>query len=234
MEMHNGRPGDVRNFVHKRIFGAIGGAAGAIFSGGNPITGAIRGFTGRGVTNGAPVPTVIPQTTVFPGSRGFSPFAAQCATGFFRDTSGNCVPLTTRPGTSFRERAEAIIPFGRTGQVEFGAAVMGQFGAALEPGFRESSTAVCPPGTVLGIDRLCYNKSDLKNKERAWPRGRKPLLTGGEMRCISIAAGAAKRLERKQKQLQKMGMLKKPSTSRRRALPSGHHAHVSHDGQSDH
>ena len=229
MDIHNGRPGDVRNFVHKRIFGAIKGGVTGLLGGGplGALGGAIGGFTGGG--RGAPVPPVIPQTTVIPGSR-FQPFGARCGTGFFMDTRGQCVPLTTRTGTSFREKVEALVPFGQTGQVEFGAAVMGQFGAALEPGFRESSTAVCPPGTVLGIDRLCYNKGDIKNKERAWPRGRKPLLTGGEMRCISIAAGAAKRLERKTKQLQSLGMLKKPSTSRRRALPSGHHAHVAHDG----
>jgi len=218
MDMHNGRPGDVRNFVHKRIFGAAKGAIGSIFSGGNPITGAIGGFAGAGGSR-APVPSVFPQTTIFPGSTGF---AKPCATGFFLDTNGQCVPLTTRPTRGLRGFAERTLPGGATGFQEFGQAVMGQFGAALEPGFRESSTAVCPPGTVLGMDRLCYNKGDIKNKERAWPRGRKPLLTGGEMRCISIAAGAAKRLERKTKQLQSLGMLKKPSTSRRRALPSGH------------
>ena len=222
MDIHNGRPGDVRNFVHKRLIGAVGG-----FLGGGPL-GAIGGFLGGG-SKARPVTTLpIPQTTVFPGS-GFAP-GGRCATGFFMNPQGQCVPLVTSPGTSFFDKIRQLVPGGQTGRVDFGEAVMGQFGAALEPGFRESSTAVCPPGTVLGIDRLCYNKGDLKNKERAWPRGRKPLLTGGEMRCISIAAGAAKRLERKTKQLQSLGMMKKPSTSRRRALPSGHHAHVAHDG----
>jgi len=225
MEIHNGRPGDVRNFVHRRLIGAVTGGIGSLFSGGNPLTGAIGGFTRGG--GGAPVPSVIPQTSVFPGSKGF---AQRCATGFFMDTQGNCVPLVGRKEGGLLGAVRRFLPRGETGRTEFGEAVLGQFGAALEPGFRETSTAVCPPGTVLGIDRLCYNKGDIKNKERAWPRGRKPLLTGGEMRCISIAAGAAKRLERKTKQLQSLGMLKKPSTSRRRALPSGHHAHVSHDG----
>jgi len=230
MDQHNGRPGDVRNFVHKRIIGAIGGVIGGIASGGplGAIGGGLKGFFGGG-RKGPPPPSVIPQTTVFPG---FAP--QRCPPGFFTDSRGECVPLTTRPTTGFKGARERFFPGGQTGFQDFGEAVMGQFGAALEPGFRESSTAVCPPGTVLGIDRLCYNKGDIKNKERAWPRGRKPLLTGGEMRCISIAAGAAKRLERKTKQLQSLGMLKKPSTSRRRALPSGHHAHVGHDGGSDH
>jgi len=227
MEIHNGRPGDVRNFVHKRLIGAVTGGIGSLFGGGNPFTGAISGFVRGG--RGAPVSQqVIPRTTIFPGS-GFAP-QQRCGPGFFTNRQGECEALVTSPGTGFLDPIRQFLPGGRTGRVEFGAAVMGQFGAALEPGARESTTLVCPPGTVLGIDRLCYNKGDLKNKERAWPRGRKPLLTGGEMRCISIAAGAAKRLERKTKQLQSLGMLKKPSTSRRRALPSGHHAHVAHDG----
>jgi len=226
IDQHNGRPGDVRNFVHKRIIGAIGGAIGGVIKGGplGGIGGALGGFFGGGrkpaPVSSLPIPFV-PQRV------------ASCPPGFWRHPNGDCLPLQGAPKPGTRGALERLIPFGQTGVTEFGEAVMGQFGAALEPGFRESSTAVCPPGTVLGIDRLCYNKGDIKNKERAWPRGRKPLLTGGEMRCISIAAGAAKRLERKQKQLQKMGMLKKPSTSRRRSLPSGHHAHVSHDG-SDH
>jgi len=218
LDIHNGRPGDVRNFVHKRIIGAVSG-----FIAGGPV-GGIAGFFGGG-RKAAPVAAdVIPTTTVFPGSggRGFAPGGARCATGFFLDPSGNCVPLVTRPGTSFIDRARQFLPGGQTGQVPFGEAVNGQFGAALEPGFRDTSTAVCPRGTVLGVDGLCYNKRDLRNSERKWPVGRKPLLTGGEMRCISIAAGAAKRLQRKQKQLMKMGMLPKPASSRRRALPAGH------------
>jgi len=216
MDMHNGRPGDVRNFVHKRIFGAIGGGISGLLGGGplGALGGAIRGFTGGGR---APAVPVIPQTTIVPGSRGFAP--QRCPPGFFTDTRGQCVPLRTPVGEGFLDPVRAFLPGGQTGRVEFGAAVMGQFGAALEPGFRDSSTAVCPRGTVLGVDNLCYNRRDLKNSERKWPMGRKPLLTGGEMRCISIAAGAAKRLERKTKQLQSLGMLKKPSASRRRALP---------------
>ena len=218
MDIHNGRPGDVRNFIHKRIIGAVGG----LLSGG-PL-GAVGGFLSGGAK-----PSVVPQTTLFPGSRGF----AACRPGFFMNPEGQCVPLIQPSDPGILGAVRRALPFGDPGTTVFGEAVMGRFGAALEPGGREAVTLVCPKGTILGIDDLCYNKRDLKNSERKWPRGRKPLLTGGEMRCISIAAGAAKRLERKQKQLQSMGMLKKPSTSRRRALPSGHHAHLSHDG-SDH
>jgi len=223
MEMFNGRPGDRRNFVHKRIIGAIGGAIGGVIKGGplGGIGGAIGGFAGGGRSQ-------VPTTTVVPGQT-FAP--QRCPPGFFTDTSGQCVPLTTGKRGGISGAIQRFLPGGETGLLEFGEAVNGQFGVALEPGFRDCKpVAVCPRGAVLGSDGLCYNKSAISNKNRMWPMGRKPLLTGGEMRCISIAAGAAKRLERKQKQLQKMGMLKKPSTSRRRALPSGHHAHVAHDG----
>jgi len=95
-------------------------------------------------------------------------------------------------------------------------------------------TRICPRGSVLGKDGLCYNKRDIPNSQREWPRGRRPLLTGGEMRCISVAASAAKKLQRKQKQLMAMGLLKRPASRRAARLAPGHHAHVSHDGGSEH
>jgi len=223
MDIHNGRPGDVRNFVHRRIIGAVTGGIRGLISGGplGALGGAVGGFTGGG-SRAQPVGTLpIPFTL---------PSPAGCPPGFTRDSAGRCVPLRQPAEPGIRAFGARLFPGGDPGRTEFGEAVLGQFGAALEPGFRDTSTAVCPRGTVLGMDGLCYNKRDIKNSERKWPRGRKPLLTGGDMRCISIAASAAKRLQRKQKQLISMGMLPKPSTSRRRALPSGHHAHLEHDG----
>ncbi len=70
--------------------------------------------------------------------------------------------------------------------------------------------AVCLKGMQLGNDGLCYNKSQISNKQRMWPAGRRPLLTGGEMRAVSIANRAARRLELTTKRLQRMGMMKKP------------------------
>ena len=78
--------------------------------------------------------------------------------------------------------------------------------------------AVCPRGTQLGNDGLCYNKSQISNKQRMWPAGRKPLLTGGDMRAISTAARAGRRLDLTTKRLQKLGMMKKPSPRRQRTL----------------
>ena len=221
-------PGDTRNFVHKRLIGAVTGGVGALFSGGNPLTAAIGGFA-RGGSGPAPSPVpgrqIVSRVSetlglVFPQGGG-------CPPGFFRDRSGNCVELKTRPTGGIVGGIQRILPGGETGFQEFGAAVMGQFGAALEPGVRTTDTRVCPRGTVLGVDGLCYNHRDIKNNERAWPRGRRPLLTGGDMRCISVAASAAKKLDRKTKQLQSLGLLKK-AAPRRRALPAPHHHHGGH------
>jgi len=99
---------------------------------------------------------------------------------------------------------------------------MGRYGAALEPGSKIIDRAICLRGMQLGDDGLCYNKSQITNKQRMWPAGRKPLLTGGDMRAISIAARSAKRLEGATKRLQRMGMMKKPAS--RRALPAHRHA----------
>jgi len=99
-------------------------------------------------------------------------------------------------------------------RTRMGEATMGRYGAAMVPDMLAISRADCTfdgtvRGLILGDDGLCYNKSQLSNKERKWPRGRRPLLTGGEMRAISIAARAAGRVSRTTKRLADIGMLKK-------------------------
>ena len=114
-------------------------------------------------------------------------------------------------------------------------AVTGQYGAGFEPSLISTEMLECPPGTILGKDEVCYNRRDLRNNERKWPRGRRPLLTGGEMRAISTAASAAKRLQKKQQQLRSLGLLKPlPRAKAPKMLAPGHHAHIAHDGQSQH
>jgi len=112
-------------------------------------------------------------------------------------------------------------------------AVTGQFGAGFEASIVSREMRLCPPKTVLGVDGVCYNRRDLRNDERAWPRGRRPLLTGGEMRAVSTASAAAKKLQRKQKQLQELGLLPKPQRARRALLP-GHRATLTHAGATGH
>jgi len=103
-----------------------------------------------------------------------------------------------------------------------GDVVMGRYGAGEMPGNMVVNRAVCRPGMVIGDDGVCYNRSQIKNSEREWPRGRRPLLTGGDMRAISTAARAGRRLERTTKRLQKIGMMKKPAPRARR-LPAHQH-----------
>ena len=106
---------------------------------------------------------------------------------------------------------------------------MGQYGAGLMPGNMVIDRAVCLRGMQLGNDGLCYNKGQITNRQRMWPAGRRPLLTGGDMRAISTAARAGKRLEGATKRLQKLGLMRKPAP-RRKLLTSGPSVHHHHDG----
>ena len=215
----NGRPGDIRGFVHKRLFGAVKG-----FIGGGPL-GAVSGFVSGGQRA---VPVTRPPAFPFQPSR---PAAPACDPGFVM-TSRGCVPIFSGrvPKKGFEGFKERLLPFGETGFEQFGEAVMGQYGAAIQPATFSQETLQCPRGTVLGTDNLCYNRRDIRNSERKWPRGRRPLLTGGEMRCISIASAAAKKLQRKQSQLRELGLLKAPPVRRaKKQITAGHHAHVAHD-----
>jgi len=119
-----------------------------------------------------------------------------------------------------------------------GETVMGQYGPALVPGGKVIDRKICLRGMQLGSDGLCYNKGQIKNSQRLWPRGRQPLLTGGEMRAIGIANVAANRLERTTRRLQKIGMMKKPASRGRRqpaalAVPS-HTQHLIASGNPKH
>lgn len=105
--------------------------------------------------------------------------------------------------------------------IGYGEAVMGRYGAAIQPSVIPQQVRRCPRGAVLGNDGLCYNRKDLRRDERWWIPGRKPLLTGGDLNAITKANRAATKLRSKQKQLQKMGMLPKP-TSRGRGRGQRH------------
>jgi len=147
-----------------------------------------------------------------------SPNLPDCFFGFKRHpVTGKCVPAL----------GEQV---GRD-DTPIGDVIMGRYGAGEVPGNHVINRAVCRPGMVLGDDGNCYNRTQITNKQRAWPRGRRPLLTGGDMRAISTAARAGKRLEGATKRLQKMGMMKRAQPRRRLPAPaapvhlieSGHH-----------
>jgi len=212
MDVMNTPPNEVRNFVHKRIGRAV---KGFVTSGFNPVT-ALTGFL---------APTDAPRTRF---GRPKSKAVAQAAkfnprfetAGFGRGLGLPCIIpgqrrvaatgkcewfLGSQPGIDDPERVALV------GRTPIGDTVMGQYGAGELPGNHVINRAVCRRGMLLGTDGVCYNRSQISNKERLWPRGRRPLLTGGDMRAISTAARAGRRLEGATKRLQKIGLMKKPA-----------------------
>lgn len=107
-----------------------------------------------------------------------------------------------------------------------GNVVEGRYGPAEVPTEETRSTSICPDGMVLGDDSLCYKH--IRNDDRLYPRGRAPLLTGGERNAITIAGQAAKKMGAAKKTLEGLGLIKRPA--RRRAAPSGHVEHLHHKG----
>lgn len=219
------KPNDQRGFVHKRLIGA---ATSFVTSGFSP-TAAAAGFLrspGGAPSTTVPVRRPPPRTLVARPSaagaagkefgrsvklggvsvvpRSFAP-AGPCPPLFRPDpVTGECkIFLGDRPG---RDTAPLEIGPG----TPVGEAIMGRFGAGLLPGSRIIDRAVCLRGMVLGNDEICYNRKQIRNSDRMWPRGRRPLLTGGDMRAISIASRAANRLTRTAVRLQEIGLIKKP------------------------
>ena len=230
-----GRPNDERGLVHKRILRGVSKLASVGAAIGIPGAGTVSGVArflggGGGVTRSN---RFVPRTEFSRGitqtsqmekrlaaaAKGFGPGDViddligiiPCPSPLVRAADGHCVA----PGSGhFRKH------FGGEGgrdPISVGEAVMGRYGAGLRPGSMLIDRAICLKGMQLGDDGICYNKSQISNKQRQWPAGRKPLLSGGDMRAISIAARAGRRLEGATKRLQKLGMMKKPTTSRRLA-----------------
>ena len=239
--MTNTPPNDIRSFLHKKLFGA---AKGFVTSGFNPL-GAVGGFLGadntaregskqrgrsaklvtrrdirsvQGTGSGVGGRLTNLERAQFK-DRGFFNTAAAiptlpqlpfvgCVPPFFENAEGRCeLDLVPGPGGGGTGPA-------RTG----GAVVMGRYGAGEMPGTLIVNRAVCRPGMVVGDDGVCYNRSQIKNSERQWPRGRRPLLTGGDMRAISTAARAGRRLEGASKRLQKIGLMKSPAKGPNRKM----------------
>ena len=225
------RPGDVRHFIHKKIFGGIKGVVGGFLKGGplGAISGGLGGFLGGGskaipqLTGCPPGFFATPQgCAALPGpSLQFAPVAPPIT---FAGAQEGRFPQPTM--MQERQRASQGLPLDPAA----GVAVMGQFGAGTEPEVFDTMVRRCPRKAVLGADGICYNRGDLRNSDRWWPRGRRPLLTGGDMRAISTASSAAKKLQRKQKQLQSLGLLKKPAARSRPQLLPGHRAELRHAG----
>jgi len=137
------------------------------------------------------------------------------ALGIGGNGNGNgCVQKPCPPGLVWDPvKCFCIFPGSPAGGV--GEALMGQFGAALEPFFFTINQRRCLPGMILGKDKLCYNVGAISNKERLWPKGPAPLLTGGEMSAIRKAAGAAKKFQRAGGRMRAIGQTFAGPTARR-------------------
>jgi len=218
----NPRPGDRRDFIHKRIIGGIRGGLTGGFGG------AIRGFATSGGNVGVQAPSggqtaqlgtsvsmdrvpISEGGTCMVGcssaddlrSRQITAQTFQAGNGVARHPTGITTPTFTNIG----------------GGGNAGVAVMGRFGAGLVPDDGMLLVHRCLPGMVLGKDLICYDRGKIKNSERRWPKGRAPLLTGGERNCITRAARAAGKIQRTQKQLQQLGMLKTPTPRKAKPKP---------------
>lgn len=229
--IRDGRPGDQRRFIHKKIFGGISKIAGLASVVGIPGAGAVSTVT-RSLAGRRTVPRTqtarITQfsefekrqgaSLKFPGLRTTFP-----GTGFAGAGEGDCIIPGMRrdPGTG---KCAFFLGTrkGPDGGFEGGEAVLGLYGAGVTPGSMVIDRAVCGKKMQLGDDGVCYNKSQISNRQRMWPAGRRPLLTGGDMRAISIAARAGTRMEKATSRLRKLGMMKKAPVARRPSAPTQH------------
>lgn len=223
-----GRPGDERGFLHKKLLGLVSKVSGFIPG---PAGAIVSGFTGRLARRTLPRTTTarpsvlgeqgkqlgrdlkfggtdlsIPRLTSPPLSRAAAGTGAPagCILPWrWSRIQQRCAIFVGKDVGPNGDGGDGVRPRGPVGD-----AVMGQFGAALEPGVMQIERSVCLAGMQLAKDGLCYNKGAITNSQRMWPRGRRPLLTGGDMRAISIAARAGAKLDRTTKRLRSLGMMK--------------------------
>ena len=228
--------GNEGGFIHKKLLGIGKGLVGAIPGIGTAFstaTSLISAITAKGQQKQVGLSAKFPEISTALTTTG-------CPSGFVKTRSG-CVPSGARivgPPTFVHPQDEGpclpplirgpkgrcIAPTSPLGaKVLVGEAVMGRYGAALVPGSQIVDRATCLRGMQLGDDGLCYNRGNISNKQRMWPAGRKPLLTGGEMNAIRIAARSRARVARTAARL---GIEPKPP--RRRRAPTGHKAKLVH------
>ena len=229
-DAERGRPNDARGFLHKSKFGRfVTGAVSNLI----PAVGIARTalsvgssvFRGRQPVPRTVVPTTFVPTTTFSGATpGFLPgtrsaFRPSGGTmrrvgtlGVHDQGAGPCLPPLIRDP----ELGVCIAPTSPLGASRFQFdAFAGQYGAGFIPGSEIRDVAICPTGTALGKDGICYAK--LANRNRKYPRGRRPLLTGGDMNAITRARRAGFKLANAKSDLVAIGMLKVAKTRKRKA-----------------
>lgn len=124
-----------------------------------------------------------------------------CTPPLVMDQSGICVAPGSPGDMSTNGQAQP------PGQV-----VQGKWGPAEMPKVSSRTVRKCRKGFVLGDDNLCYSKKEMPRnaRNRKWRPGMRPIVTAGQRRATKIAARAADELEGHVKELQKLGLMKKP------------------------
>ena len=221
--------GNEGGFIHKKLLGIGKTLVKAVVPGAAAITeavGTVRGFLGgpTTITTARPTTSRFQTARVTPssivqrqagqrfkfgnGELGIHPRdEGPCLPGLIRGPTGLCIAPTSPLG------AQRLV----------GEATMGRYGAALIPGSQIVDRATCLRGMQLGNDGLCYNKGQITNKQRMWPAGAKPLLSGGEMNAIRTADTARGRVA---KAAGRLGIA--PKAPRKRRTPAGHKAKLVH------
>jgi len=187
----NARPGERRNFIHKRIIGAVGG-----FLTGGPA-GAISGAVFTGSDRGAGLGGSDSTARSRRRDASLRNFCATATPPLTPSDAARCrnagLQAGATPTPGIVGAVQRILPGGATGfEASFGEAVMGPFGAALVPVTFERTVSRCLGGMVLagppGGPYLCYNKGTRGVAAfRKWPPGTKPFLTGGDVKCLRRA-----------------------------------------------
>lgn len=207
-------PNEQRNFVHGRIIGAVGG----FLTGG--VTGALGGAIRGGRRKGGS-PQQFATSAGPPAAR--RDFGSQSAFLRARASGAQCPADRIRVGNRC-VKPSAVAPFGQP----FITPLQGPGTAMVTTGVYSPQIDMqeirrCGPGDVLGKDGFCHPKGSIPNKQREWPRGRRPLGTPGEMAALAKAASFGRRMETTVKRMQKIGVLKRPKSSRPRITSAAQH-----------
>lgn len=130
-----------------------------------------------------------------------------CPAGFGSVGDGGCVPLDQScEGGKVRDAAGVcrdVTPEFDT-PAELGESMHANGHRDTRPAMRDVRTRRCRSGSVLGKDGWCHPKGSIPNKDRRWPKGRRPLGTPGELACVAKASRFAARLTTQKKRFKKM------------------------------
>jgi len=72
------------------------------------------------------------------------------------------------------------------------------------PAIRAVRTRMCRRGSVLGKDGFCHPKGTIRNSDREYPKGRRPLGTPADLKAVTVAARFGRRLVSNKKRLKKL------------------------------